>query len=321
MADTLLAILGADYSPAVVGVTFAYFFHRIPHKELVKELATPDDPKRGKRIYEIVKDNGYILKNCKLYAYAYHYYRKCKEKGKSAIKPSARAFGVSTEDARILRRLNLNHIKPLRKPWSLRQMDQLVGEFISSKETQAYIGRFISKKLLFLIKSYGEKRDDLEAGMIQSAVREAYKNYPRFESHLYFVNRLKSAIKSYGHTKILYHTRECRQALSHDGHQHQAVHVTDELYLKNLEAPPSYLEHIRDSLHSLSSLKLGETAQQFLKLATGQFDEQFSLFLKADNSAVVEKMDYSKYLEKIQRYMNISDERVHAFFSRLRMHL
>ncbi|QRE00126.1 hypothetical protein [Burkholderia phage BCSR5] len=310
--ETLLEVLGDDYSKDVVGAVFAYVFHRISHKELVRYLATPDDKLRGKRIYSKIKDSGYVLKNCKLYAFAYHAHRQ-----RGAPKPSPSKFGVQ-EDYRWLMRINLSHLGKYGrgKPWSIQVMDQNISDFLESKEITAYIGKFINAKLLFLIKSYGESKGSLIGEMKAAACRAAYLQYPRVDSLLHFQNTMKTAIKNAGHTKILYHTRECRQALQ--GPNHQAVNESIDNTMLQLEAPPGYMEHIRDSLESLASLNLAPRAARFIQCACGHYDEEFSLYLETDNSLAVDRMSYTRYLSHLRKFIGITEEQQVKFLSKIR---
>jgi hypothetical protein len=319
--ETLRHLLAADYSKDVVGALFAYLFHRISYKELKKELLEDHEAEATARILKCVK-LGYVNKNCKLFAYAWYHYRFMKAQGKLARKPKPSEFEVHEDDVKILKLINLDHLgRRLPKPWSIKDMDSRITSFTESKAGKEYIGKFISRKLLFLTKSYGVTRDELVNKMISAAIFSVYKQYPRFKNDLHFVNTLKNKISAEGKTLISYYTRQCRQALYHDGEQHQAVNVSADLFLANIEAPGQYMSHIRDSLQSLAALPLGETAQYFLKLATGQHDEEFSAFLKADNSNAVDSMAYPRYLQKVQQYMSISDERLAAFFTKLRRHI
>lgn len=295
-----------------VSALFAYFFHRISQAEFIKYLQAQDGNKdRAKRIIAKTRDKGYVLKNCKTYAYAYYLYNI----GKGG-RPLARAFEIAPADARVLKRLQMNHlpVKHLHKSWVVRQgqgawhpymMDSMLQETLFTQKFDQYIGKFISKKMTFLIKSYGERRDDLVKEMQAAAVRVVYMTYPRFDSLLHMENTMKTAIKNAGQSKILYHTTESRNMLYKDEQgMHQSV-FTGVHELETQVSPDGYLHHIKESLQCLASLEseMGPGARRFITLACGHYDKEFSEFLKSDNSAAVDLMSYDRYLSYVRKFL------------------
>src|ERR1700684_1711703 len=83
----------------VGGAVFAYLFHRINQRELTAYIADRDISE--KVLYSVRKD-GYLLKNCKAYAWAFH---KARDTGDKP--PSRVAYGINLSDAKLLQRLNL----------------------------------------------------------------------------------------------------------------------------------------------------------------------------------------------------------------------
>lgn len=336
VADSLRVILGDDHRssgctfPETVGAVFAYLFHRINQAELIKYLKEQDGNKdRAKRIINKVRDNGYVLKNCKLFAYASYMHLMGK-----GDKPKAKTYGVDLVDAKVLRKINLNHLpqKHLGRSWVMKQgggawthhmMDAMVEATLLTPKFNQHIGKYISKKLLFLTKSFGETRETLTGDLRAAAIRAVQMTYPRFESLLHFENVMKTAIHNVGQSKIQYYTTESRNVLYKDAQgMHQSVHTgTHELDM--VATPDGYMEHIRERMHNLVALepKLGPGAKRFLTLACGHYDEEFSAFLKTDNSEAVDSMSYDRYLAAIRKFLNVPQDLVEQMFKDLREYL
>lgn len=319
---TIIEILGVrrcNYN-VVVGGLFAYLFNRIDLDQYMAHLEAKGvgDKEEGRRIKDIARFNGYLLKNCKLFAYAYWV---AKENGQRLPKPEE--FGVLPKDARILRRLNLSHLPKRFKVFSLEEFDAQIEQVTTCPEMRAYIGRFISKKMKFIMDSYGQERVDIESNLKEAAVSALYKQYPRYESYLHFTNVAKASIHNVGHSFITYMTAKTRQQLltNADG-RNESVHVSLAA-ITELPSKPSYVHSLRDALASIVSLEhlMGKRCKKFLMCMAGHFDPAFSEFLQADNSEVIESMNYERYKKKLQAHLQLTDAQTGRAFRRLRHYL
>jgi hypothetical protein len=296
------------------GAVFAYLFHRIDQRELIQFVG---DKEKEERILDVVRRKGYVLRDCKLYAWAAYRSRF------GYPKPNIKDYGIDREDAAFLSKLNLNHLSSNFEAYTLEDFKALVEGTVKSPAMDAHIGKFISKKLLFLTRSYGVKRSDLESDMQAAALRAVYMHYPRFETLLHFTNVAKSAIHNTGISLITYYTSPARQRLFvNQNGAFEASHVSVD-HVSSLEAPPSYMQHTKESLEVLANLseKIRPDVQRFLLCCAGHYDEGFSDFLESDNSLAVEAMAYSRYVTKARKYFNFTEVQVNHLFQKLRLHL
>lgn len=299
---------------SIGGAVFAYLFRRISQKQLIAYI---DDRQVSDRIVDLIDRDGYILKNCKLYAWAAY---KARFKGEA---PNYKEYGIDRVDVEFLSRLNLKHLKRSYESISLVDFDQLVQDVVNGSKIDTYIGKFISASMSFLLKSYGCKRDELEHDMKAKAIKTLYFNYPKYESLLHFENTAKTAIHNKGQSIITYHTAQGRQRLYVNQEGDFRANTVDLDLLQTVEAPQAYLSHIRDSLEVLSHLseKMRPKVRRFLLAAAGQHDEEFSEYLEQDNRDAVESMAYSRYLSRARRFFGFSEDQVEFFFTKLRLHL
>lgn len=310
----------------VVPSLFAYLFHKIDQRQFlayIEEHGIVASREEALRIKDAARVNGYVLKNCKLYAWACWSARVLK-----AAMPKASDFDVNPTDAKILKRLNLQHLEERttkhnlsRYPaYTLKTFDEMTARTLASPDLRNYIGKFVTRKMSFLMKSYGETRHDLEMQLRESALLAWYKQYPRFESDLHMVNVSKTQIHNTGHTMITSLTSKSRQKLSQnvDG-TFDAVQV-DIAILADVSAPPQYGQALQDHLQALSAVehKLNQRARDFLMCAAGQYHEGLSEFLKTRNDDAADDWPYSRYMAQCQKYFNTTQEKVEKLFSSIR---
>lgn len=253
--------------------------------------------------------SGYFLKNCKLYFYWLLKHNQADHK----------AFKVHRQDAKQLK-LCRRYFKLLDTSWpslSLTDFDSYVNEVFSQKMS-VYMGKFISKKLYFLVKSYGLSYHDIKLDMASSSMLAMYKAYPYFESKLHAINIAKCAIHNAGMGLISYYTKDCRSQLlkEKDGtFQHKLRNIET---VSHLSAPDCF-SHIDNSLELVTTV-LDQPGQKFMRLAIGQYDHGFSNYLGKDNTDYLDSARYNTYLKKIRSYLNLSHDQVQSYLSTIKNH-
>jgi hypothetical protein len=316
MLHNILNLTAGARSNKIIAALFAYYFNRIDQRAFIDYVG---DDAEGRRIKDIARKNGYILMNCKLYAYAVHHARF---HGRPL--PKGAAFGVTTADAALLRRLNLKHVDATKwRPFTLQEFKQVTSHVMSSPEVNNYIGRFVSKSMKFLMRSYGETRHDLNSFLQEQGIIAIYISYPFYESQLHMINIAKATIHNKGQSHIKHCTSKSRQRLqvsSEGGFESVHVHVDT---LAELEAPTDYSAELRERLSALASVehKMTPKAKAFILAAAGQYDEGFSLVLGTSNTDAVERMNYDRYLNSLRNYYGVTEERMENLFTKLRTYI
>lgn len=314
MLKTILKLEGAAFR-RVAPALFAYLFRRIDQKQFI---AYVDDRQLSGQVLDAVRSDGYVLKNCKLYAWAFHKWRNGE-----GPRPHYKQYEVVADDAALLRRLNLSHLDLKFESFTLQEFDSVVEDTLTNTHMQQHVGKLISRKMKFLIQSYDTPRHELEGTLKAAAVRALYMQYPRFVSRLHLTNTAKTTIHNTAMTLIDYHTNPTRNRLQTTAGGHfESRHVP----LEGLQAEvagPQYLEHIRDQLQSLVSLqdRMKPRLQKFLLAAAGHHDPDFSAWLNADNSDLASDMRYEQYMKKACTFFGYSEDQVQNIFSRIRAHL
>jgi hypothetical protein len=320
MLTEILGTKNLKVAPAL----FAYLFYRIDQRAFLKYLVDNDlvdNKKEATRIKDSAMASGYVMKNCKLYAWACWTARRL-----DRPLPKSAAFGVERADSKMLSRLNLAHLDKLRgrlgpfPAYSLQTFDLIAERMLESSDLRNYIGKFVTKKMTFLIKSYGETRHDLETSLRVSALSAWYKQYPRFDSELHMVNVAKASIHNDGQTMITSLSSKSRQRLQkNDDGSFEALTVDIEV-LADVTAPPQYGAMLQDHLQALASVehKLNDKAQAFLMAAAGQYNEELSEFLEVDNTDAAEKWPYPRYMAQVQKFFGVTSDKVDRLYKSIR---
>ena len=305
-----------DYQKTISAL-FKYLFHRIDQETFINTYAS--SRAEGLRIKEIARMNGYILKNCKLYAWQAHLARI-----NNSLKPKPSDYGIHLDDSRLLSRLDLNHLKPTFKAFTLQEFDKLLQSTLTSPILKSYNGKFISKKMSFLMKSFGHTRSELEHMLIESAIIAVYKYYPRFESHLHFINVAKNGIHSAGQTFISYETAQVRNKLVSDelggfSAAHESLSSISEM-----ESPNTGLIEFKETIQDLVSAatkNLDSIELDFVSALAGIYNPHLSLHMEQNNSVAAETMNFDRYMKKVQNYYGFDTRKLNETFAKLKPHL
>lgn len=278
-------------------VLFAYLFDKIGKYQYRDQIG---DKARAKAMWAIAENSGYLLKNCKLFIWA-----NCRAK-RTGVAVSPAKFGVLKADVAFLRSIDLPKVKSKYRAYSVAEFDALEGAVLTSSAMKTYIGKFISKKLIFL-RSYGQTPDSLSSQLVCAALYALRKHYPSYESELHALNICKTAIHNHGIGLIEYWTRGKRNALLNENGAFQAVHVQYET-LGDVSVQPEHEAELRVNLGSLVNIAEGlpDKQQRFLSAAAGIYDPGVSMFIGANNSDVVDTWGYPRYLNHVRTYFGLT---------------
>lgn len=298
------ALKDLDRPKRILVMCLRYVFGLINKRQINKEVSL----KERKAVDQILSD-GYFLKNCKLYTY-----KVLKDK-----RAHYQKYGITRDDARCLRSC-IKYLADVDTFWPaipISEIDSYVNTLLSNK-IDVYMGKFITKKLSFLVKSYGLTYHDIKTDMIFSGINAIYKSYPRFESKLHAINIAKRAIHNAGMGLISYNTKSCRNQLyrDQDGLFQSKVRELSTIATLPIEDNKEELvTHKSIELLISSNTLLNEQGQRFIRIAAGKYDADFSQFLGMDNRDYIEQCKYSLYLRKLRKYFGLSIEETEEFFN------
>ena len=296
MLKEMLEISDDEKIQKTINNIFAYLFSNIKKSDLKKCFSKEENKLIDSRFLQ----NGYILKNCKLYIHNKLKGRKCD------------LLGVCSEDIPILNKVSINLVKPHCKPLTIKGMDKLLSA-LHSKYFQDYINKYVNKKLIFLTRSYGVSKSELVSELQFAGIYAIYKKYPYFVSELHALNIAKSAIHNRGINLITFYTRKKRQALICNPNGFAAVCCNvDNLPISSSDEE---IRDKRDTIITLSNIqkKIDRKGQIFINLFLGNYDKKFSSYLNMNNSDYYHNHTENQYLSRLCKYLNIDKEHVNDY--------
>ena len=307
---------GKDHK-RVATVLFDYLFRAINKFDYRDRIG---DKELAMEVWSRVLNNGYVLRNCKLFAYAVHWNRG------HNMSTSPAKYEIMQEDVAFLRGLDLSHIATKFKPYSLFDFNNFEGAIIGSQELRVNVGKFVSKKLIFLDRHFGEPRAEIEQTLFEHAVYALRKQFPFYQSDLHALNVCKTAVKNKGHGMIEYYTRGKRNKLLNENGVFQAVNVSLDTTLDavvGLSVMPEHENETMQNLQVLTSLdkEMDPRVKAFIAAAKGIHDPGFTMFIGIDNSDAVHDWNYDRYMIQLRAYHKITEEQAARLLARLRKRL
>lgn len=279
---------------------FSYLFGLISKYEF---RARVGDKNEAKSVWNKVVNNGYVLCNCKLYLYALH---KARGLGQTV---SYLRYDIDSSDVKLLKSINLTGVPYTFKAYSLAEFGSLETELLTSSTMNVYIGKFISKKLIFLTRSYNQQRQEIEGSLKIAGLYALRKQYPFFKSELHALNICKTSISNAGKGLIEFWTRDKRNALMRENGTFQAVSVQYEVQ-KDLAVQPEHADEKRMNIQALCAISTRLPARQrdWVSAAAGLYDKGFSFYIGRDNTDAIEYVPYEKYLNLLCDYHAIGKD-------------
>lgn len=293
-----------NLSDRQAGALFAYLFSLLSTSRYKQEV-----PNGYRLKQDVIDKSGYILKNCKLYAYRYHYLR---EQGRKL--PNYKAYGIHENDVHLLQRLNLKAIDTNRyKAATVETFDRAVISVLQGQEFQRYLRAFVRKKFTFLVRSCGDSYSNIKSHLTEQALYHLYRTYPYFDTKLHMLNVAKRAAHNSGIDYIRHKTTQKNRRLFYDGSGYVAVNVNIE-ELHNLLSS----NEGRMAVPCLSNFKFSKRAQAYLDLVQGKYNAEFSEHLGFRNDEYALSISFKEYKKKVESYLGLSERHVNSLFEKIR---
>jgi hypothetical protein len=230
---------------------------------------------------------------------------------------------------------------------TIRQFDRFVGRVLSSEDLVTYTRKFIYRKFSFIMKSYGKELEDIENTLLSNALYGLQRSYPRFEHVGHGIAIAKTLVKRSGINYIQELTTQKQNQLIHDQERNtyskttvsldamvdgtgqflsaDGTFVHRSLLVVGLAGANTFGQLPWDTLHALKELvnsnKLKAKQRQFLRLMMGDYSEEFSTFLGAENDDMLESIPYHSYLNKVCTFLSIPLDAATQFLSNLKPQL
>jgi hypothetical protein len=205
----------------------------------------------------------------------------------------------------------------------------LEGRALANPEITTYIGKFINRKMRFIMDYYGVEFEELCEALQERAIHNLRVNYPNWNSSGEMLAMSKSAIANAGQNLLKYYSATKRakvdknnkaveysldaiQELNGSGPEYQALVYSDTLDrgMEIMEASLS-VEQLIKSLHSKPKAKL------LVELLSGKYNAGFSNFLNRDCCEYADEAPFEKLLSKACDYIGVDVDKAMPFLKKM----
>jgi hypothetical protein len=315
--------------------------------------------KEANAFREAVLWDGYIMRNLKLWLFRCHRRGLTRKEGLALCKK----FGLKKDDAKAyyyyLRYVKKSMPKIYSLCYSPKKFEAWMAECI--EEVNTFTMKFVYKKLKFVFSGQGLKAEDIAMDLYLKGMQALCFYMPRVETREHAVNIIKKVIANHGKNIIGKNTTQKagRIIAQHDGTDEKSTFAQWTNRIMNIEAATTTAvlkERYRTNTHDVLSVPITGTKnvsehdyelsldvkkmlmqaspkrKQFLRLLMGEFDYDFTLWLRDEelidedqnNQDFYDRMSKAK-MEKLMQYicsfLKLSDERTKKWIRKTRRHL
>lgn len=304
-----------------------YLFRGFNYKSFGTRLAKLSGTKPNVRaITDSISKNGSTIKSVKLWMF-YVIKHKLSYKESLAL---ARKWDVSLRDVRAFKNISkptLAYIRKLARKYVALTLEKFdVNTVAIINETKVWLGKFVSRKLRFIVQSQGLDRRDLEHELVFKGIQGLMMMYPCVDSYLHATNVVKRVIHNQGINMIHHYTSQKIGRLQVDGAGafHSKVLSLNDAQL-NVIVGSEGNNDMRIELSRLLSKYTGKR-KRFIELLCGDYSKAFTNFLiqagyKVEtNEELLDKLKTNDYVKLALRYLNVNIKAGHKFLQELREH-
>lgn len=291
-----------------------YIFRGLNYRTFGAKVSKLTDTKPNVRaITDALSKSGEVIKNLKVWVF---YVVKHKIEYKASMK-LARQWGVPLKDVHAFSRVNRTALAYLRKlgrkygALSLEKLDSNIVSIIN--ETKTWLGKFVSRKLRFVIQSQGLHRNDIEHELVYKGIQGLLMMYPCVDTYLHATNVVKRVIHNQGINMIHHYTTQKAGRLTKDGAGafHSKVISLDEAQLNVISAPESNSD-LRIELSRVLDKYQGKR-RKFIELLCGAYCPTFTTWLVKDagykietNEELLDRLQSKDYIKLALQHLGIS---------------
>lgn len=311
---------------AVYNATVLYLFRGLNYKTYGTRLKKLSGGAVNVRaITDALSQSGEVIKVLKVWLF---YVVKHKLNYERSLELATK-WGVDERDVlafTTISRTALAHMRRLAAKFAaltLEKLDANLARII--QETAVWRGKFVSRKLRFVIQSQGMHRHDIESELIYKGIQGLMMMYPCVETYLHAVNVVKRVVHNQGINMIHHYTTQKMGRLTQDsaGAFHSKVVSLDEAQL-NLLAAPETSSDLRIEVHRLIERYQGKR-RKFVELLCGAYCPEFTAWLiklgykLETNEELMDRVKSDDYMKLALRWLEVSVEAGKKFLEKLRV--
>jgi len=256
-----------------------------------------------------------------------------------------KSYGVKSMDADIHKVLDdaskkmlADMVKKGYKNKTLLEFDSALAYVAMHKDYVAFVRKFVYRKMRFIYEMHGQDPDDICKELTADSLQAAMFMYPRIESMEHLMNIVKRTAHNSGINYIEKYTTKGRGRLRSGAKPNEDSRVVIPMSspeAKDFLATDENGTHIdgksydsfttRISVERVTSKYSGKK-RHFIKLLSGEFDKEFSEYLKArkvryENDDYFGRVDFKTYMQTALAFLEVPEESGIKFVNKLRSKL
>lgn len=287
----------------------------------------------------LLLSKGYFLKNLKLWLY--HWYKVKPQVTKLVLK----TYGVKSMDADLHKMLDDSTKKMLgglvKKGYAdktLLEFDDALVYIALHKDYVAFVRKFVYRKMRFIFEMHGTDPDDICKELTADGLQAAMFMYPRIESMEHLMNIVKRTAHNSGINYIDKYTTKGRGRLRSGAKANEDSRIVVPLSSPEVKEFLSTDEngiHIDGKSYDALTTQLSVSRvtnqytgkkKHFIKLISGDYDKEFSDFLKGrkvryENDEYFGKVDFDTYMKAALDFLDVPKKSGIKFVNKLRENL
>lgn len=275
--------------------------------------------------------NVYFLRNFRAFVV------KMSDRKKSSIEKYAEKYEISKDDLKMAGRC-FKTIREITLPenvcnyvCNLKRLDRLLKNSIM--EIQQHTIRFVKKKLYFILASCNYEVMDLVNELLCKAVVSFYHSSILAKSLPHCINSMRATCTNQGQNMIKYFTAQKRSRLNKIGDsfaltivsQNQSRQTEEDISYEDLQpfdntettmlnmSVRQLQERYIGFINAGKNVVLNHKKLRFINLLMGNFDQEFSTFLRNlgihyANDDYQDRVQPKKYIELVSKFLKLSKE-------------
>ncbi len=304
-----------------------YLFRGLNYKAFaarLQKLCVVGHKPNIRAITEAIAQNGSVLRNLKVWIFYVVKNRVDYRKANTL----AEQWSIPAQDVLEFSNINRTTLAYLRKlsrqfkALTLERLDQSVVTIVH--DIRDWLGKFVSRKLRFVIQSQGLHRHDVENELLYKGVQGLYAMYPCVQTSLHAKNVVKRVIHNQGINMIHHFTTQKVGRLLRDatGTFSARVIALDGAQLANAVAPNTTSDLALDLARSMRGFKPKQ--RSFVELLCGAYSKEFTDWLVSvggysvdTNEELLDRLKPKRYIDLALRWLGIDAEAGARFLQHL----
>lgn len=295
-------------------------------------------------LHASLRNNGVLLRDVKQYAFARYAVEAGVDVSRAAkVSPLPLRTRNRIFDAlqlKVLQDYFADHLWRGRNPMSIAEINATTEETLGDPDLAAYAGKFIHRKMGFILKSGGRSYSELMSEVMMQAYYGLLKTYPAWTDAGHRLAIAKVNIHNRGINIIHEETAGSRKFLHGNAKAgYSAVNVSLDSFevgvgdvvlqgsnvVANLDGTvgdDGVDWETRKALQELlMCVTLAPKKRLYLSLLLGIYSEDFSAWLGKSNTEMATKLPFGRYDASVRQYLGIEEAAAHGFLQSLQAHL